>query len=376
MKKIEMNDKKVQIFKKLFMAVGVLTMIMFFNSMTNGVFSSSRNLTLLMKQGSVLMIVASGILLILAQKNNDLSGGAAVYFTSVFLSMMVVNKNMNPLIAIALTLGVGIILGAINGMFIGIIGVPAFIATLASSMIFKGVGYTWTNAATIGPIPESIAFLSEGYIPKTISVIFLIFVGIVGTMIMVKNMDKSYSIISRLLNIRVLALWIGVGILIYIFSKYKGIPMAVIFSFIVAILTVVVVQRTRFGREIFLIGGNADASNLSGIKLNWRVFQTYLYMGFIYFAAGVILTARLGGATATSGNLIELDAIAAASIGGVSMAGGTGSMKGVLIGVIILSSIDNVMSLMNVSSYLQMVVKGIILLISVTVDIVSKKSGR
>lgn len=352
---------------KVFLILGVITV---FNLMTNGVFSSTRNLTLLMKQGSVLMIVGSGILLILAQKNNDLSGGAAVYFTSVFLSMMIVNKHMNPILAIVLTLGVGILLGLINGAFIGLIGIPAFIGTLATSMIFKGIGYTWTDAATIGPIPSSVAFLSEGYISQTISLFLILLFGAVMTYKIIKNKETNN------VPLDLFKLWAVILVISFVFYQYKGIPMAVVFAFMVSALTTVVVRRTRFGREVFLIGGNSEASHLAGIKINWRVLQTYLYMGFIYFAAGVILTARLGGATATSGNLIELDAIAAASIGGVSMSGGSGSIKGVLIGVIILSSIDNVMSLMNVSSYLQMVVKGIILLTSVTVDVMNNKRGK
>lgn len=366
-----MKLKENKWIKTVITAVFLVVLIIVFNSITDGIFSSPRNLTLLLKQGSVLMIVASGMMFLLIEKNFDLSGGASVYFTSVFLSMMLVNEKMNPILAVFLTIIVGLILGAINGTFVGLVGVPAFIGTLATQLIFKGIGYTWTDAATIGPIPDSVAYLSEGYVSPLISTILVLGIGILGTLMIFndyKKMKKWESDKATVIK-KVVVVWIIVATFSWVFNAYKGIPVGVVIAGAIAALAAFIANKTILGRHIYIIGGNTDAAKLSGINTKKTVFKSYLFMGLIYAVAGIVLTARLGGATATSGNLLELDAVAAASIGGVSMTGGTGSIPGVLLGVIILSSIDNVMSLMNVSSYLQMVVKGVILLISVTVDI-------
>lgn len=357
--------------KNMAMILGVVILFLIFNSLTNSVFLSVRNLTLLLKQGSVLMIVASGLMMLLIERNFDLSGGAAVYFVSAFLSQMIVNYNLSIPVALALSIIVGLLMGALNGFFVGIVGVPAFIGTLAAQQLFKGIGYTWTNAATIGPIPQSLQFLSEGYIPPLQSAILLTFIAFVGIVLVVidyKKMKQWHigtshlitSIVSILL-FYVLALWI--------FTGYYGIPMCVFFAGTMVAITAFISRKSVFGRNIYSIGGNPEAARLSGIKTKIRVFQSYLYMGLIYGIAGIVITARLGGSTATTGNLIELDAVAAACIGGTSMSGGVGRITGVAMGVFILSAVDNVMSLMNVSSYAQMVVKGLILLTAVCLDV-------
>ncbi|MEG2624512.1 MAG: ribose ABC transporter permease, partial [Clostridia bacterium] len=125
--------------------------------------------------------------------------------------------------------------------------------------------------------------------------------------------------------------------------------------------------------HIYLIGGNIEAARLAGVRTDRRIFQSYVMEGLIYGIAGVVLCARLGGAASTAGQGLELDAVAAACIGGTSMSGGTGSIVGVGLGVVLLTMIDNVMSLMNVSSFLQMVAKGIILLIAVCLDLYMNK---
>lgn len=357
--------------KNMVMILGVVILFFIFNALTNHIFMSVRNLTLLLKQGSVLMIVASGLMMLLVERNFDLSGGAAVYFISAFLSQMIVNYNLSIPLAITLSICMGLCMGAMNGFFVGIVGVPAFIGTLAAQQLFKGIGYTWTNAATIGPIPESLQFLSEGYIPPLQSAILLTIIAAVGILLVLlnyKKMKQWYNGTAKLI-ISIFSIIIFYIIALWIFTGYYGIPMCVFFAGSMVAITGFISQKSVFGRNIYSIGGNPEAARLSGIKTKIRVFQSYLYMGLIYGIAGIVITARLGGSTATTGNLIELDAVAAACIGGTSMSGGVGRITGVAMGVFILSAVDNVMSLMNVSSYAQMVVKGLILLTAVCLDV-------
>ncbi len=365
------RDQKQKYLKNVGILACVVVLVIIFNLLTGNIFTSVRNLTLLLKQGSVLMIVASGLMMLLIERNFDLSGGAAVYFVSAFLAQMIVTYHVSVPVAIVLSLILGLFMGSLNGFFVGIIGVPAFIGTLAAQQLFKGIGYTWTNAATIGPIPESLQFLSEGYIPPIPSAIILTAIAAAGVLLVVMDYQKMkqwYSGPGKMLSgiVKILGLY---AIAMWVFIGYYGIPMCVLVAGIMVALTGFVSRKSVFGRNIYSIGGNPEAARLSGINTKVRVFQSYLYMGLIYGVAGIVITARLGGSTATTGNLLELDAVAAACIGGTSMSGGVGRITGVALGVFILSAVDNVMSLMNVSSYAQMVVKGIILLTAVCLDV-------
>ncbi len=367
--------KKSLISKKsmthLAMLIGIVVMVYVFNHLTRGVFASARNLTLLTKQGSVLMIVACGLMLLLVERNFDLSGGAAVYFVSVVVSKMVVTYKLDIVTSIVVALACGLLLGCINGFFVGYIAVPAFIATLASQLVFKGVGYTWTDAATIGPIPDRLADLAEGYIPTVASGALIAALCLAACVMTIRNYRKMrawYGGINHVALELAVAIAIG-GIAFRVYTGYHGIPMCVLFAAIMVGITSFIANKTVFGRHIYIIGGNPEAARLVGIRIKRRVFQSYLYMGLVYGVAGVVITARLGGSTATTANLIELDAVAAACIGGTSMSGGVGSIGGVALGVLVLSAVDNVMSLMNISSYAQMVVKGLILLFAVCMDV-------
>lgn len=365
------RGQKQKYLKNVGILACVVVLVIIFNLLTGNIFTSVRNLTLLLKQGSVLMIVASGLMMLLIERNFDLSGGAAVYFVSAFLAQMIVTYHVSVPVAIVLSLILGLFMGSLNGFFVGIIGVPAFIGTLAAQQLFKGIGYTWTNAATIGPIPESLQFLSEGYIPPIPSAIILTAIAAAGVLLVVmdyRKMKQWYSGPGKMLSgiVKILGLY---AIAMWVFIGYYGIPMCVLVAGIMVALTGFVSRKSVFGRNIYSIGGNPEAARLSGINTKVRVFQSYLYMGLIYGVAGIVITARLGGSTATTGNLLELDAVAAACIGGTSMSGGVGRITGVALGVFILSAVDNVMSLMNVSSYAQMVVKGIILLTAVCLDV-------
>lgn len=354
----------------------IVAMFYIFNILTNNSFFSQRNLTMLLKQASVLMILTSSLMLLLIETNIDLSGGAGVYLSGVICALLIVRGEWGVVPAILVTIIAGICMGAMNGFFIGKIGLPAFIVTLAAQQIFRGTGYVLTDCATIGPMPKELTAISETFIPKVVSVamIFIIFALFAMTNIRnYKKMGKWYGTRGHLIENLLLGMIVS-GVAIWVFSGYKGIPMAAVIAFAIAFLSYIITTKTSFGRKIYLIGGNKEASRLSGINLEGIVFKSYLYEGLMYGIGGIVLTARLGGAASTGGNLLELDAVAAACIGGVSMSGGAGSIVGCVCGVLILTAIDNVMSLMNISSYLQMVIKGVILLFAVCLDLYTNKA--
>ena len=371
-----METKNKSYIKKIGSIVGIIILAVIFNSMTKGAFASQRNLTMLLKQSAVLMILTSSLMILLIEKNIDLSGGAGVYLAGTICALMIVKAGVSTYVAIPLTIIIGIIMGSLNGFFIGVLGLPAFIVTLAAQQIFRGIGYTLTDCATVGPMPSEFNIISEFFIPSKIAIILTIVLFAVFVLVQSKNykkMEAWYGGKMKLIeNIAIAA--VIVGILCWMFAGYRGLPMAVVIAVIVALVTYLITTKTVYGRHIYLIGGNIEATRLAGVDIVKRVVQSYLYEGLMYGIAGIVLTARLGGAASTGGNLLELDAVAAACIGGVSMNGGSGTVLGAACGVIILTAIDNVMSLMNISSYLQMVIKGIILLLAVCLDLYTNKA--
>lgn len=378
--KNEEDSAKVRLFGKmnlqtLLIVVGVIAIMLLFNYLTNGIFLSQRNISLLLKQSAILGVVSAGMVLLIVARQIDLSAGAAVYLVSAVLAQLSVTYQWGLVPSIICALLVGVLMGAWQGLLVAKFHIPAFIVTLAGSLIFKGIGYVWTNAATLGPVSSDLVFLSEGYLPIMLSVIVLLAGAAIAVSFVlrdaarlrnwVKSDVKKWYKVALILIVTVLIGWIFLG--------YQGIPMAVLFMAISVAALYFIMARTKFGRNLYVIGGNPDAARLAGIKTQKHLFQAFVLMGVVYGIAGILITARLGSSAPTAGNLLELDAIAAAVIGGTSLAGGIGIIPGALIGALLLSAIDNCMSLMNVSSFLQMVVKGLILLAAVMFDIYVRK---
>ena len=371
-----MNKLQKHILKRACIGIAIIIMFYVFNLITNQAFFSQRNLTMLLKQASVLMILTSSLMLLLVETNIDLSGGAGVYLSGVVCAMLIVRSGWPIEAAVAVTIVCGLMMGAVNGFFIGRVGLPAFIVTLAAQQIFRGIGYVLTDATTIGPMPKQFTAISEAFVPQIVSVVIiavLLAVFIISNIQNYKRMGAWYGSKAKFLEHILLAAAISL-LCAWVFYGYRGIPMAVIIAGVIAFSSYIISTKTTFGRKIYLIGGNKEASRLAGINLESIVFRSYLYEGLMYGIGGILLTARLGGAASTGGNLLELDAVAAACIGGVSMSGGAGSIVGCVCGVLVLTAIDNVMSLMNISSYLQMVIKGLILLFAVCLDLYTNRA--
>lgn len=351
-------------------------MLVIFDQITNNVFLTQRNLTMLLKQSSVLMILASSLMMLLITRNIDLSGGAGVYLTGTVMALLIVEHGWNIWLAMSVGVALGILMGAATGVLVGYLGLPAFIVTLGAQLVFRGIGYVLTNAATIGPLPKEFTNISDAYLPPTaalITVIVLFLLFVVANVRGYKRLGEWYGGKAKLQK-NILFSVIVALLMSWVFVGYRGIPMAVVIAFCVALLMHFVASRTVYGRQIYLIGGNIEAAKLAGVRTSQRICQAYIVQGLMYGIAGIVLCARLGGAAATGGQLLELDAVAAACIGGTSMSGGIGTILGLGGGVVIYTMIDNVMSLMNVSSHLQMVAKGTILLIAVSIDMFANKA--
>jgi D-xylose transport system permease protein len=290
-----------------------------------------------------------------------------------------------PTILVALVLG-GVV-GAWHGYWIAYRGVSALIVTLGSMMAFKGALIGVTGGATVGPMNDSFKAIGQGYLPHILSgndgmndSTFLVGLFAMAAILVLRirgrKARKQYgfpvqSMPAFVLGTGLLAL--GAGAVFVVLGLYRGLSWPVVIVMGLALLFNFIATGTTFGRRIFAIGGNTEAAMLSGINTRRHTLFVYVLMGFMTAVAGIIFTARLNAAAATAGNLFELDAIAAVVIGGTSLSGGVGNVPGALVGALVMGSLDNGMSLMDMDVTYQYILKGIILLVAVWVDTMTRK---
>ncbi len=364
----------------IFIGIFILLVILF-QLQSNGIFFTPRNLSLLLRQGAILAVVASGVALLMIMAEIDLSVGSAVFLCGVLAAELATTGEIPLALVVAGTVGLGIALGALQGVWVVFLGIPSFIATLAGLLAFRGVGLLLTDASTIGPLPEGFVGLSESFIPTSPSYVILsslVVLAVVIILLQQRSMARERVIgelapvpVPRvvLLSIaRILLVVLPVGLLAWIVGGFQGIPMALVWVAVIVTALTILLGRTTFGRNAYLVGANREAAIYSGINLKRVIFTGFVIMGALYGVAGVLLTARIGASTPGAGQFLELDAIAAAVIGGVSLRGGVGTVVGAVMGAFLLTLINNGMSILNVSSFAQLVIKAAILVAALGLD--------
>lgn len=361
--------------------VAVLLAVVF-QVLTHGIFLSSRNLALLLRQAAILTVTGCGVALLILMGEIDLSIGSAVYLAGLATATAQTKWGVSTPVAVLIALAAGLAMGAWNGFWVTRLNVPSFVVTLGGFLGFRGLGFVWSNAATLAPMNKTFVAISEYFIPKTASVILIGGVVLVFLILIVRQWIKRRQALGAArvgwgsLLIRVVAALLAAGVLAYMALGFLGIPTAVLVMLAVAAVLTFVTTNTRFGRRAYCIGGNREASYLSGINIKRNVFIAFLIMGLIYGLGGILVTARLNAIPPNAGDFLELESIAAAVIGGVSLSGGIGTVYGAIIGAVLLRGVENGMSLMNLSSFVQMVAKAMILLLAVWFDVATRRRGR
>ncbi|HEX3696873.1 MAG TPA: sugar ABC transporter permease [Polyangia bacterium] len=345
----------------------------FFQFTTEGTFLTQRNLVLLALQTSIVSLAAISAVMLIVTRNFDLSVGSAVALVGVVVAVLTVNHDMNPLLALPIALLAGVAMGAWQGLWVTRMGVSSFIVTLAGMLYFRGASMIATNGATIAPLPDALADLATGFLAPGPS-IALIVVGIgalAGFQLLGARRAQQLGLMDAVGAhlVRRLAPFVVGGLAFGWVATRQGIPYLVLLVAAAAVGAEVVMRRTRFGLQLYAIGGNPEAARLSGIRVNRVIFANFLIAGLAYGVTGVALTARVGGAVAGSAGLfLELDAISAAIIGGTSLTGGRGRVFGALVGALLMGSLNNGMSLMNVPTFYQETARGVVLLFAVAAD--------
>lgn len=375
--------------KKYTMIIVLVLVTIFFSIMTGGTLLLPMNVSSLISQNAYVFILATGMLLcILTGGNIDLSVGSVVCFVGAIGAVLMVNKNVNMILAIIIMLIVGTAIGAFQAFWIAYVRIPPFITTLAGMLAFRGLSNVVLNGMTVS-IKDEEGFVNlfgggaNCYVPDvfgngSINVTCLL-VGIIATAIFVAL--QAMSIMKRAKNEGkmtgdiIKTTLIALVILAFSFrlAQHKGIPTVLIWVIIVVVVYGYITSNTTVGRYFYAVGGNEKATKLSGIDTNKVYFLAYTNMGFLAALAGMVTIARFTSAQPTYGQNYEMDAIGSCFIGGASAYGGIGTVPGVIIGATLMGIINLGMSLMGVDQNMQKVVKGVVLLAAVIFDVVSKR---
>ena len=384
-------NKYLDILKKNAMLIVLVLVFVFFTILTKGQMFQPLQFNALITQNAYVYILATGMLMcMLTGGNIDLSCGSFVCFLGAVGGVLMVVKGMNPVAAILIMLAIGIVYGCVLGYLIAYVNVPPWIATLAGYLAFRGLGTKIlsdnSTTGSLAPFPESFLNVFSGKIFGTklgVTNTFCMVVGIIVCVVIVvlnftsraNKLKKGYEADSLVAVIVKSVLSVAVVLLFTLkLSKAGGIPVTLIWVAVVVLIYNFITSRTVFGRYFYTIGGNAEATRLSGVDTKKIMFFAYLNMAFLTAVSSYIVVARFQAANAYTGTYYEMDAIAACVVGGVSAYGGSGNVFGMIVGATLIGVINLGMSLAGLDADLQRVVKGLVLLFAVVFDIVSKKN--
>lgn len=376
--------------KQYMMLLALFMIIIAFQFLTKGVLLKPMNVSNLIFQNAYVVILAVGMLLcILSGGNIDLSVGSVVALIGACAGTFIITWGWNPHLSILLCLAIGIGIGIWQGFWIAYMRIPAFIVTLSGMLVFRGLTLIVLNGLTIAPFPKAYLAYSTGFVPdlfpnlalfgvrNTTSLLVGVLIAAIYCVMQVSSylsrknkgyvVESLWTLIIKMAIISPAVIW-----LFYILASYRGIPMVLIIVGIILIAYSYFTSHVVMGRHLYALGGNEKAARLSGVKTNRLLFLAYVNMAFLASVAGIVFAARLNSASPQAGQSFELDAIGACFIGGASAYGGVGTVRGTLIGALIMGILNNGMSIMGVSSNVQQVIKGLVLLGAVAFDVVGK----
>jgi len=374
------------------MFIMLALIMLIFAPLTNGTNWSPRNFTNLFFQNSYVLILAIGMVQVIIVQGIDLSVGSVCAFVGA-LSAMIYNTGVGMPVTVLAALAMGAAIGAFQGAWVAYAKMPAFIVTLAGMLLFRGLTYIVTKVNPISLKDTGYSHLSTGTLDEVLGIktkigpylpTALIAAAIVLVIFFIaefagrrKKIENEFEVtplplfIAKLALISLLALGLADR-----FARYRGLPVVVLIVGITIFVFHFILNNTVLGRYIYAVGGNPRSAKLSGINSELVTFIVFCIMGGLAGLASVVFTGYLNSALPQTGDLFELDAIAACYVGGVSAGGGIGSVIGVIFGGLVMSSINNGMFLMNLGTHFQKVVKALILLLAVFYDVYTRrKSG-
>ena len=360
------------------MVFALIAIAIFFQIITDGTFFKSRNLSNLIRTMSITGVIATATVLMIVSGNFDLAVGSVVGITGGVAALLQVNMGWSTPVVILVALCVGIGVGLWQGFWVAYRKVPSFIVTLGGMMMFRGLYLVMTDGITITPMQDSFTFIGQGFLPKEAGYALGVAAIVITIFMLVeqRNSRKRYGLhVGPMwqMVVKMILFCALIALFVFLMNDYNGIPIPVLICVAMVILFTWVATKTRFGRNVYAIGGNVEAARLSGINVKRNVLGLYVLTGLMAALSGVLLTARMNGATANAGTSYEMDVISACVLGGTSLAGGKGTVVGAVIGALIIASLDNGMSLLNISYNYQSIVKGLVLILAVWFDVANQQ---
>jgi putative multiple sugar transport system permease protein len=354
-------------------------------------FLSPRNISNLINQTGYIAVLAVGMTLVIVIRHIDLSVGFLAGFLGAVAAIALVQWNLPVIAVIPMVLVFGIIAGLITAFLVAYFGIPSFVASLAGWLIYRGLLLQVTMGTGTIIIPnESFNAIGNGYIPDlpilsgfdahkltlilgAIAIVFFVF-GQIND----RKRKKAYGfevLPGAIFALKLIFISAVVGLVAWVMAGYNGISWTAVIVLLVVGVYHFITTRTVLGRDIYAVGGNPEAADLSGISVKRITYVVFASMGFLAALSGILFTSRLQSATTTAGTLFELDAIAAAYVGGVSAAGGVGSVIGSLIGALVMASLTTGMNLMGVDISIQYIARGLVLAAAVIFDAATRRRG-
>jgi D-xylose transport system permease protein len=340
-------------------------------------FHTARNLSNVARQVTVVGIIGVGMTMVILIAGIDLSVGSVVGVAAVVVTLLM-QYGLPAWIAVPAALfSVGGLIGLWNGFWIAHYNIPPFIITLGMLTIGRGIALTLSGGSSIPVANPSFAALGGAYIsPQPTMAILAIAVAIYLVTLLRffgERKNSAGGAKTKRLSAGFVVAPAGFALAFYVFGRGDGIPVPVAIFVVVAAAAIFVLGYTRFGRRLYAIGGNEEAARLSGIPIYQTKLIVYVIVSLLAALSGILLASRLNGASPNLGTMFELDAIAAVVIGGTSLAGGSGTIGGTIIGALIIGVLNNGMSLLGVSSFYQLIIKGLIISLAVWFDVLQKK---
>jgi D-xylose transport system permease protein len=397
--------------RKRTMVAALAAILIGFGIVTGGRFLEPVNLLTLSVQGAGVAVIATGMVLVIVSRNIDLSVGSlvgvigmvyAVLMADVFPNTIGVNHPLGWILALAIGITLGALIGGFQGFIIAYIGVPSFVVTLGGLLAFRGVVWVLSGGTTVAPDDPTFVLIGggpAGSLGGTMSWVvgIVICLAVVFLLWNARRQRRKFGFALRPMWAEILLGVVGCGFVlaaVWVANSYHwpsglasqfakargitepagglqieaGIPWPLVIVIGVGIAMTFLAKRRRFGRNVFAYGGNPDAAELAGINTRWTIMKTFILMGILCAISGAIASARLNGGTLDLGQGYELYVIAAAVIGGTSFAGGIGTIPGAILGALVMQSLAYGLSFIGMASPIQNIVAGIVLVTAVGID--------
>lgn len=375
------------------MYIALVAIMVVFTITTKGIFISSRNISNMINQTGYIAVLAVGMTLVIVMRHIDLSVGFLAGFLGAVAAIALAFWHWPVWVVIPFVLLLGILAGLLHGFLVARMGIPSFVATLAGWLGYRGALLAVTaSTGTIVTADEAFNAISNGFVPDLLNIGILpgvhkltLVLGLLAIVLFIvsqindRKKKQAYNFEVLPMDMFILKLAFAsamVGGVTWVLAGYQGLSWTAVIVLIVVGVYHFISTQTVLGRHMYAIGGNPEAAELSGVNVKRLTVIVFSSMGLLSALSGILITSRLRSATTTAGTLFELDAIAAAYVGGVSAAGGVGKVVGSVIGALVMASMTNGMNLMGIDISLQYLVRAVVLAGAVVFDVATRTRAR